>query len=223
MSDLGELGARRLDLVARLSMRSRWLRERAANAGAVADYTSWCLDRFGAGGYVPRRTALWERVASGFPGPIRGVEFGVAHGFASAWWLDQLPVGSTWDGFDRFTGLPRAWRYLPAGEFDNGGSPPPIAGPGITWHVGDVADTITGLSLERDDRPWLVLFDLDIYEPSRVAWDHVGPSLRAGDVLYFDEAFDRDERHLLDHWVMTCGLEFEGVGWTPTALALRIV
>lgn len=216
-------GAVRHDLTARVLMRSAPIRRKVANAGAVADYTYWCMSRYGTRTYVPRRENLWERVAALLPANVRGIEFGVAHGYSTAWWLDRLPGSATWEGFDRFTGLPRAWRDLDAGEFNNDGQPPPLHDPRVTWHVGDIADTINGLDVSRDERPWLVLFDFDLYEPSKVAWDHIAGSLRPGDVLYFDEAFDRDERHLLDHSVLPSGLGFSPVGWTPLALALRIV
>lgn len=219
--DYDEEGVTRRDILARLLLRSGRLRARAANAGEIANYLGWCLDHFGRNGYAPRRVRLWERIAAEFGSPVRGVEFGVALGYASAWWLDHLPSGSTWDGFDRFTGLPRAWRFLPAGEFDAGGNPPPIVDPCVTWHVGDIDATIGELSLVRDGRPWLVIFDFDIYEPSKVAWDHIASALRPGDVLYFDEAFDRDERHLLDHYILPA-ISCEAVGWTPVALALRV-
>lgn len=216
-------GAIRHDVIARLLMRSTPIRRKVANTGAVADYTYWCMSRYGTRAYLPRREKLWARIASLLPANVRGIEFGVAHGYSTAWWLDRLPASATWEGFDRFTGLPRAWRGLGEGTFDNDGQPPPMDDPRVTWHVGDIEDTISELDVSRDERPWLVIFDLDIYEPSLIAWQHIAKALRPGDFLYFDEAFDRDERHLLDHWVLTSGLEFKGVGWTPTALALRIV
>jgi hypothetical protein len=68
----------------------------------------------------------------------------------------------------------------------------------------------------------VVLFDLDIFEPSLVAWQHLRGSLRAGDLLYFDEAFDADERRLLNEYVIPSG-EYECVGATPTALGLQVL
>ena len=67
----------------------------------------------------------------------------------------------------------------------------------------------------------MVLFDLDIYEPSKVVWEHFRMFLRPGDLLYFDEAFDRDERHLLDHLVLPSG-RFQLIGSTPMALAIEV-
>jgi hypothetical protein len=127
-----------------------------------------------------------------------------------------------WDGFDRFTGLPRAWRGLDEGAFDTGGRPPDIGDPRVTWHVGNVEDTLIDLTLDRSDGFRLVvLFDLDIFEPSLVAWDYLFGSLRPGDMLYFDEAFDLDERRLLNEYVLPTG-GYEPIGATPTGLALQV-
>jgi hypothetical protein len=48
------------------------------------------------------------------------------------------------------------------------------------------------------DAQWLVLFGLDIYEPTAFAWEVTSAHLRAGDVIHLDEAFDGDERRVLN-------------------------
>jgi hypothetical protein len=76
--------------------------------------------------------------------------------------------------------------------------------------------------LDRSEtQQFVILFDLDIFEPSLAAWDHLKSSLRPGDLLYFDEAFDSDERRLLDEHILPTG-SFECIGATPTALALQV-
>lgn len=156
---------------------------------------------------------------------LLALEFGVAHGYATEQWLSLLPADAdvTWHGFDRFTGLPRAWRGLPAGAFDAGGQPPSLNDPRLTWHIGDIEDRVADLDVaHHSDRQWLVLFDLDILEPSQVAWNAICDGLKPGDLLYFDEAFDTDERTLLDESVLTSGHRFEALGATAEALALRV-
>jgi hypothetical protein len=155
--------------------------------------------------------------------PVRGIEFGVAWGYGTGWWLNRLSDPELrWDGFDRFTGLPRDWRDLDEGHFDAEGRPPAIDDARVTWHVGDVEDHVTSLALDRSTPFQLVvLFDLDIYEPSKIAWEYLRPHLRPGDLLYFDEAFDSDERKLLDEDVLPSG-DFTFVGATPMALAIQV-
>jgi hypothetical protein len=205
--------------------RATSLRHKLANLGHLADYQSWCEQEFGHVVPLRRREQLWELMAERLAtGPVRGLEFGVAHGYASAWWLTRLPSADLrWEGFDRFTGLPRTWRDLEAGHFDTGGLPPAINDPRVIWHVGDISDTIEELDYERSSgERWLLFFDLDLFEPSVVAWEALQAHVRPGDVLYFDEAYDRDERHLIQHHVLPqvrCGL----VGCTPVALALHVL
>jgi hypothetical protein len=51
----------------------------------------------------------------------------------------------------------------------------------------------------------LILFDLDICEPTAIAWNALSSALRPGDLLYFDGAFDRDERRVLGEMVLPSG------------------
>lgn len=198
---------------ARLFARSPALARRAANAGEVADYTNWCRDRFSEVRLHRSREALWATM----PPVDVGLEFGVAWGYATAWWLRTAV--REWHGFDRFTGLPRAWHGEAEGAYSAGGKPPDIDDPRVTWHVGDVEDTLPGLAIPDGRR--LLFFDLDIYEPTAFAWTHLAPHLRAGDLLYFDEAMARDERRVLDELVLPSG-EYDYLGSTSLALALRV-
>lgn len=127
-----------------------------------------------------------------------------------------------WHGFDRFTGLPRAWREHPQGAFDAGGKPPPVDDERVLWHVGDSQDTLGAIDLvAARNAQWLVIFDLDLYEPTAFAWEAIGTHLRPGDLLYFDEAMDGDERRVLDEMVLPL-MGCEPVGATPLALGLVV-
>jgi hypothetical protein len=196
-----------------------------ARIGEVADYLQWGKEQFGPVRPKMKREDLWETLAAAVEtNSFRGLEFGVAWGYSTAWWMRQLPSSDVrWDAFDRFTGLPRGWRDLPAGHFDANGSPPDLDDPRVEWHIGDIQDRLPEVDLTRsDDEQWLVLFDLDVYEPSRFAWELIESHLRPGDLLYFDEAYDRDERHLLEHFVLP-SRRFRLVGSTPMALGLQIL
>lgn len=210
---------------ARLFGLSNRLRQKVKNAGDIADYVSWQMETFGKAHCLSSREKLWELMARRLPqGQIHGMEFGVAFGYGTGWWLKRLPgAGLRWDGFDRFTGLPRAWRVFGEGTFDAGGQPPAIDDKRVTWHVGDVEDKLKDLTLDRSEpQQFVVLFDLDLFEPSLAAWEHLRDSLRPGDLLYFDEAFDADERQLLNEHVLPIG-KYEYIGATPLALGLQVV
>ena len=217
--------ARLQALCARLFASSSTIRRKMKNAGDVADFVDWQVQRFGSARIFAKREDLWESLLRRVE-PTEAVtvlEFGVAWGYATHWWLERTGNPALiWHGFDRFTGLPRAWRGLPEGAFDADGQPPRISDERVRWHIGDVEKTLTELpdaDLARSRR--VVLFDLDIYEPTVAAWTHVAPWLRAGDLLYFDEAMDEDERRVLDELVLPTGA-VQYLGATASALALLV-
>jgi len=201
------------------------MRVRIRNAADIADFLEWQEAHFQEVRLYRSREQLWsELVARAENGPSRTVlEFGVAWGYATEWWLRAVPdQGLVWHGFDRFTGLPRAWRRLTEGAFDAQGLPPDLDDPRITWHVGDVEDTLGELSMsELSQRPLVVLFDLDLYEPTAAAWRRLEPVLKGGDLIYFDEAMDEDERKVLEELVLPSG-RVRYIGSTPSALALEV-
>lgn len=96
---------------------------------------------------------------------------------------------------------------------------PPITDTRVIWHVGDVEQELP--KLEIVSGPKIVLFDLDIYEPTLFAWKTLSPYLSSGDLLYFDEGFDEDERRVINENVR---LDFEltVVGITHTAIAFKL-
>ena len=214
-------------LVLPVLRRSAALRRKVANVADISGYLDWQLATFGEIKLARTKAALWATISQRMHdrgAPWHGIEFGVAYGHATYWWLanNDDSVLATWDGFDRFTGLPRAWREHEAGMFDAGRRTPDIDDDRVRWHVGDVEDTISGLDIGRiSSGARLGYFDLDVYEPSKAAWDWLLPHLRVGDVLYFDEAFDADERRLLNETVLPAGT-FDYIGGTEMALALAI-
>ncbi len=200
--------------------------EKLMNAGDVANYVQWQSSAFPQPvELLWKREALWEKMADRIDRsrPLFVLEFGVAWGYATEHWL-QLLAGRDveWHGFDRFTGMPRGWRDYPEGAFDTAGKLPAIDDDRITWHVGDVEDTLHEIDLEAArEAQWLVLFDLDIYEPTAAAWQVVGPMLRPGDLLYFDEAMDADERRVLNEMVIP-ERSVVPIGTTSLGLAVEV-
>ncbi len=213
-------------LAAKTFAHSAALRRRMRNAGEIADFIDWQTNLFGRTTIYRSREHLWSALARRMDSgrSWHGIEFGVAWGYATGWWLDRFPGSpvTTWDGFDRFTGLPRAWREHDEGTFDTGGDPPLIDDPRLVWHIGDVEETVGAMDLARvAGGGRLVLFDLDIYEPTVAAWALVQTLLQPGDLLYFDEAMDADERRVIIELVLPSG-QFEYVGCTSLALALAV-
>jgi hypothetical protein len=202
------------------------LRRKTMQAGDIADFVDWQQRVFGVRPMIfGRRDKLWERLAQRLDPnrPLVVMEFGVAWGYATNWWLRRLGRRDVvWHGFDRFTGLPRAWREHAQGTFDVGGTPPAIDDNRVRWHVGDVEDTLGAIDLvAARNAQWLILFDLDIYEPTAFAWEVIAPYLQPGDLMYFDEAMDVDERRVLNEMILP-SIGCEPVGTTALGLGLAV-
>jgi hypothetical protein len=193
--------------------------------GEIADYRLWLFSEFGKVRISHRREGVWLKMNKALnSNNFAGVELGVAWGYLTWWWVTNFSTGLiSWAGFDRFTGLPRGWRNLPAGTFDANGTPPDIQDSRIKWFIGDVEKTIKQMKIDSGrSYPLIVFFDLDIYEPSLVAWNYLKNQLRLGDLLYFDEAFDQDERKLLTEVILPSG-KFQFIGASHLSLALRVL
>ncbi len=197
------------------------------NIGELANYQIWLEDNFGDVKVRNSRERVWKDIdLEVSEKSIHGIELGVAWGYLTYFWIKKAKAKILkWDAYDLFTGLPRAWRSSPIGAFSNNGETPRILDDRITWHIGLVEETIQRLQISDDrDYSLLVFFDLDIYEPSLVVWQKLKPILKAGDILYFDEAFDFDERHLLEKHVLPLNeFEFISANWISLALKVKSI
>lgn len=212
--------------VARLFRASATLRYKVMTGGDIADFIDWQQRVFGDQlPFFGRREKLWERLACELDPtrPLVALEFGVAWGYASNWWLCRLGGRDVvWHGFDRFTGNPHARRALSQGAWDAGGKPPAIDDERVRWHVGDVEDTLGAFDLiAARDAQWLVLFDLGLYEPTAHVWEVISAHVRPGDIIYLDEPAQPDERRVLDEMILP-SIGCEPIGATPIALGLAV-
>jgi hypothetical protein len=211
---------------ARLFRASSTLRHKTANVGDIADFVDWQQRVLGGQpAFFGRREKLWERLAQRLDPnrPLFVLEFGVAWGYATNWWLCRLGGRDLiLHGFDRFTGNPSAFRAFGEGAFDAHGEPPAIDDERVRWHVGDVQDTLSAVDLvAARDAQWLVLFDLGFYEPTAFAWEVISSHLRPGDIIYLDEAGLPGEQRVLDEMILP-SIGYELVGATPMALGLVV-
>jgi hypothetical protein len=191
--------------------------------GSVVGFRRWCKS-MGSSIYLTR-VKLWQQVViprlANANSSISVFEFGVAYGEASRWWLNNLPHKDLkYAGFDLFTGLPAAWRNLPAGAFDAGGKTPEIDDERVTWYVGDVGQTIKEINWDEHTGQRLFIFDLDLFLPSLAVWDVIKGETKAGDLLYFDEAYDLDERLLLKTYLLSTN-NFDVLGASPLGIVLQ--
>ena len=164
-----------------LAKQARWVREHPAPFTDAADPAF----RHG------KRYDLYRHVlrAEGLDGPIRYLEFGVAGGESFRWWTDHnRHPGSTFVGFDTFTGLPEDWAVYRAGTFDQQGAPPETDDPRVRYEAGLFQDTLPGF-LEHAPLGGrkVVHLDADLYSSTLYVLTRLAPVLGPGDVLLFDE------------------------------------
>lgn len=203
----------------------------AAEFGQSLEYSLWVTREFGrASAFFATRERLWRRMLTCLTpdSEITVFEFGVAYGYTTQWWLSRCSLIDKWYGFDTFTGLPGPWRHFAAGAFDASGKPPEISDSRIEWVVGKVentfsADRLNVTSSENKTRTQRVfILDLDLYEPTKSVAGQIFPKLQDGDILYFDEAADWDERRVLLEEMANARNPLILIGATPMALALQV-
>lgn len=206
---------------------SRFVANRIATLGDIAGYFEW-LRSNSVANIVSSREDLWRFLGTDLKRKrinFHVIELGVAWGYLTNWWFSDEIANNIvqWDGFDRFTGLPRAWRRFPEGFFDASGRPPAgLNDDRIKWHIGDVQETIHHLNFENlRNSTKVVFFDLDIYEPSIYAFNLLEPFLNSGDYLYFDEAYDPDERKIINDRI-TGNSKYAFIMASPTALLIQV-
>jgi hypothetical protein len=150
------------------------------------------------------------------------IEYGVAFGEATEFWIHTISNSNLkYFGFDRFTGLPTKWRNLDQGAFSLNGQPPAIADTRISWFIGDVEDTVTDEVFCMVSGRKFIIFDLDLFLPSLHVWEVVAKHLTSGDLIWFDEAFDRDENLLIEHYV-SAKYELTYLANSPMGLLVQI-
>lgn len=198
----------------------------------MLDYYNWLNETFYDVTLKTSRQSVWDEIISKLRSEKKKVfvvELGVAYGYMTWWWFSKASdVILTWDGFDRFTGLPRKWRDLEQGTFSANGQSPSLVDERIKWHVGDVEETIRDFKFSDEGTESniikLIIFDLDIFEPSLIAWEHIKLSLKPGDIIYLDEAYDSDERKLIIEFIMKWGsFRFISSDWMCLALQLEAI
>lgn len=107
--------------------------------------------------------------------------------------------------------------------FSNGGIPPEINDSRVNFHVGYVEDKIQVLNLKKlEATKKIILFDLDLYNPTLFYYNYLKETLKEGDILYFDEAFDEAEFSILKEKVCS-DFVVKSLGHTALTIAIQVV
>lgn len=113
------------------------------------------------------------------------LEFGVYHGRSLR--LIAEHAKSEVHGFDSFRGLPEGWTAAEgAGSYSTGGRKPTLP-EHVTLHEGWFEETLPDFMAANRKPVRLAHIDCDLYSSTRTVLEHIGPRLREGSVLVFDD------------------------------------
>ena len=117
------------------------------------------------------------------------LEFGVAKGTSFRWWLEQVKhAGSSFHGFDTFTGLPEDWGPFKKGDMSGGNAPPEIDDPRHHFYQGLFQKTLYEfLESYEPGRKKVILMDADLYSATLFVLTTLSPYLQKGDIIIFDD------------------------------------
>jgi hypothetical protein len=174
----------------------------------VMEYRYWLKTTFSIQRILPnRKKTLHFLIAEFDSNPLRKriMEFGVAFGETTNFFIDNLQCEFEYHGFDSFEGLPKNWRGMPKGAIDACGVTPDIRKSGIFFYPGLIESTLTDSLLDdifaQSCTQTLIFFDFDLYRPTLFALQRIQPFLKAEDIIYFDQAFDCNERLVIENYV----------------------
>jgi hypothetical protein len=142
------------------------------------------------------------------------LEFGVWKGESMRFWSRLLKnPASALHGFDSFEGLPENWTAgYGKGSFSVEGTLPLIEDPRITIFKGWFENTLPGYKLPKHD-VMFVNCDADLYFSTRTILNYIGPLIKPGDFLYFDEFHHwADERRAFEEFRTASGFRFSLIG-----------
>lgn len=113
------------------------------------------------------------------------LEFGVYHGRSLRLIAERVPSGI--HGFDSFRGLPEDWTEAEgAGSYSTGGRKPEVS-EHVTLHEGWFEETLPDFMAAHRQPVRLAHIDCDLYSSTRTVLEHIGPRLREGSILVFDD------------------------------------
>jgi hypothetical protein len=144
------------------------------------------------------------------------LEFGVYQGRTLKVIADARKCNQVF-GFDSFQGLPEDWRSnIPAGTFATG-QLPDVAGAELV--VGWFNDTLADFLADHPGSVAFLHLDADLYSSTATVLEQVGPRLRVGSVIVFDEYFnypgwEQHEHRAWQEFVAKTGVMFRYVAYT---------
>ena len=144
------------------------------------------------------------------------MEFGVSAGRTISY-IAGLRPQSTIHGFDSFEGLPETWREgYRKGAF---AQTPPTVPTNVSLIKGLFSDTLPAFIEKFHGVPIaFVHIDCDLYSSTMTVLQAIGPRLKAGSILVFDEFWNypgwrHHEYKAFEEFKRSSGIKFEAIGF----------
>ena len=211
----GDIAALRHEIHAR-EVRDRRDMLAAGERDAVASSARYVRDHMPGARTFPHPDATLAHALGLAPDGGLALEFGVYSGRTLRAIARARGDGRVY-GFDSFQGLPEDWRAgFTAGTFDDV-EPPEV--PGAELVVGWFADTLPAFLDEHPGPVDLLHLDADLYSSTATVLAHVGPRLRPGSIVVFDEylnhpGWEDGEHRAWSEYVESAGLSFSYEAFT---------
>ncbi|GAA1400524.1 class I SAM-dependent methyltransferase [Pseudonocardia kongjuensis] len=160
----------------------------AGEREAVASSARFAREHLADAVPLPNPQATLEHALRAAPTGGIALEFGVYRGGTLRTIAEHRGDGRV-HGFDTFTGLPQTWRQgFPAGAFGDVGELPRV--PGAELVPGLFEDTLDGFLATHPGPVDFLHVDSDLYSSAVTVLAGVGPRLRRGSIVLFDEFFN---------------------------------
>lgn len=180
-ADRGVEFARGIEIRARRDLFAAGERE------AVAQSARLVLEHMPSAVPLPHPHETLRRALSLAPAGGMALEFGVYTGTTLRIIAEERRDDRVF-GFDSFQGLPENWRSgFPEGTFDTEGLPEV---PGAELIAGWFQEVLPSFLAEHPDPVDFLHVDCDLYSSTVTVLEQVGPRLRPGSIVLFDEYFN---------------------------------
>jgi O-methyltransferase len=160
--------------------------------------------------------------------PVDYVEFGVFKGDSIQWWVqNRINPNDRFFGFDTFTGLPEDFGAIKKGGYSAEEKIPVINDARCRFIKGLFQETLFPfLKTYEGSQKKLIHIDCDLYSSTLFVLTTMGPYLKNGDILIFDEFITPTQEFKAFHdFCAAYYLEFELIGgqnnFHQTAVVLK--
>ncbi len=150
--------------------------------------------------------------------PSEGVilEFGVRNGNTIRRLAKNFPTRRIY-GFDSFQGLPTAWGEEEQGSYSTNGRLPAVPS-NVFLITGSFEETLQTFKLS--EKIALINIDCDLYESTKVIFDHLGKNISGDCLIIFDEyignpSWKADEFRAFKEWVLENAIAYKYLSVSP--------